>query len=129
MKTTIMIVHWIPRILGIMAIIFISLFALDSFKPGVPPWQQIAGFLMHMIPSFLLILFLVVAWKWELPGGIMFVILGLGFMPFIYMMNYHMNHSVWMSAGVVLMINLPFVLTGSLFITSHILKNRHRPRE
>jgi len=125
MKTTIRIIHWLPRILCILAILFVSMFALDAFQPGVPLWQQIGGFFMHLIPSFALILFLIVAWKWELIGGGIFVILGLGLLPFIYMTNYHMNHSVWMSIGIVLVINLPFIVVGILFVLSHFLKRKN----
>jgi hypothetical protein len=125
MKPGIMIIHWLPRVLCILAIFFVSMFALDSFEPGVPLMKQIGDFFMHLIPTFILILFLVVAWKWELPGGIIFVILGLGFLPFIYMMNYHMNHSVWISLSVVLVINFPFVVVGILFILSHYLKTKN----
>jgi len=80
---------------------------------------------MQLIPSFALILFLIVAWKWELIGGGMFVILGLGLLPFIYMTNYHMNHSAWMSAGIVLVINVPFIVVGILFFLSHFLKRKN----
>lgn len=125
MKTSISILHWLPRIICVLAILFVSMFALDSFEPGMPLWQQIGGFFMHLIPSFILILFLIIAWKWELIGGIMFVIIGLGLLPFIYMMNYQMNHSVWMSISVVLLINLPFVVVGILFILSHFIKNKN----
>ena len=125
MKPTILIFHWVPRTLCILAILFVSMFALDAFEPGMPLWQQIGGFFMHLIPSFVLILFLIIAWKWELIGGIMFMIVGLGFLPFIYMMNYHMSHSVWVSLGVVLMINLPFILVGIFFILSHFLKRKN----
>jgi uncharacterized protein (DUF983 family) len=72
-----------------------------------------------------LIIFLVVAWRWELIGGVIFVILGLGLVPFIYMMNYNMNHSVWMSLEVNLIINVPFILVGILFILSHFLKRKN----
>jgi hypothetical protein len=108
-----------------LAILFVSLFALDSFAPGMPVWKQIIGFFMHMIPSFVLIVFLMAAWKWELIGGAIFVMIGLGFMPFIYMMNYHMNHSVWMSLSVILAINFPFVVVGLLFILSHFMKRKN----
>ena len=117
--------HWVPRFLCIAAILFVSMFALDAFEPGMPLWQQVGGFFMHLIPSFVLILFLVIAWKWELIGGIMFVIIGLGLLPFIYMMNYQMNHSVWMSLGVILVINVPFIVVGLLFILSHFLKRKN----
>jgi hypothetical protein len=125
MKTSIKIIHWLPRILCILAILFVSMFALDSFEQGMPLGKQLVGFFMHLVPTFILVVFLVVAWNWELIGGIMFVIIGLGLLPFIYMMNYHMNHSVMMSLGVVLMINFPFILVGILFVLSHFLKAKN----
>jgi Tfp pilus assembly protein PilN len=117
--------HWLARILCILAILFISLFALDSFEPGMPLWKQLVGFLIHLIPSFVLVIFLIVAWKWEQIGGMMFIILGLGLLPFIYNMNYTMNQSVWTSLGVVLVVNFPFVVIGLLFILSHFLKKKN----
>ena len=122
MKTSIRIFQWIPRVLGILAILFVSMFALDSFEPGMPLLQQAEGFLIHMIPTLILGIFLFVAWKRELIGGIMFVIIGLGLLPVIYMMNYQMNHSVWMSLSIVLLINFPFIVVGILFILLHFLK-------
>ena len=122
---TITIIHWLPRVICILAILFVSMFALDSFEPGMPLLQQLGRFFMHLIPTFVLIIFLVAAWKWELPGGIIFMLIGLGFTPIVYMMNYHMNNSVWMSVSVVLMINFPFVLVGILFVLSHFLKQKN----
>ncbi len=124
MKTSIKILYWTPRILCILAILFISLFALDSFGPGRTIWQQISAFLMHMVPSFVLLALLIVAWKWELVGGILFTLIGLGFSPFIFTHNYHMNNSVGMSLFTVLMINFPFMLVGVLFIISYFKKKR-----
>lgn len=116
--------HWTPRILGILAILFISMFTLDAFDPNKTFWQQFADFMMHMIPSFALIAFLVIAWKWELAGGIIFILIGLGFSPIIYMHNYQMNDSVWMSLKVLLFITFPFFLVGILFVLSHYKKKR-----
>ena len=124
MKTSTKIIHWIPRILFILAILFISMFALDAFNPNYTIWQQIGGFLIHLIPSYILIALLLVAWKWELVGGIIFMLIGLGFTPFIYLHNYHMNHSVWMTIFIVLVINFPFVLVGILFVISHYRKKK-----
>lgn len=53
MKTNTKILYWSPRILCILAILFVSMFSLDAFEPGVPFWNQILAFLMHMIPSFI----------------------------------------------------------------------------
>jgi len=125
MKRTIRIFHWLPRILCILAILFISLFAADAFEPGLTICQQLGAFFMHLIPSFILLALLIVAWKWELIGGIIFAIIGLLFTPIIFTMNYKMNESVWMSVGIIMSITIPFVLVGILFITSHLLKKRN----
>jgi hypothetical protein len=69
MENSIKIYYWLPRVLCILAILFISLFALDSFSPELTFWQQIAAFLMHLIPSFILTALLLIAWKWEYIGG------------------------------------------------------------
>jgi hypothetical protein len=129
MKTSIRIFHWLPRILCILAILFISLFAADAFKPGLTIWQQLGGFLMQLIPSFILLALLIVAWKWECIGGIIFIVIGLGLSPFIFMHNYNMNHSVGMSLGIILMITFPFVVVGILFIISHYKKKKNLPAE
>ena len=125
MKKSIQVLHWAPRIICILAIMFISLFALDSFDPDLTIWQQIGAFLIHLIPSFVLLALLIVAWKWEFIGGIIYTLIGLGFSPLIFMHNYKMNQSVRMSIGIVMMITLPFVIVGILFILSHFKKKSH----
>ncbi len=124
MKTSVKILHWIPRILCILAILFISMFALDAFDPKLTIWQQIGGFLIHLIPSYILIALLIIAWKWELIGGIIFLLIGLGFGPFIFSHNYHMNNSIGMSLFIVLMINIPFAIVGILFILGYYRKKK-----
>lgn len=119
MKISIKIYHWLPRVICIMAILFISLFALDAFSPGLTIWQQLKGFMIHLIPSFLLTGFLIIAWKREFIGGIIFMIIGIVFSPIIFIHNYNMNHSIWMSFVVVLVVTFPFILVGILFILSH----------
>jgi hypothetical protein len=119
---------WTPRILGILAILFISIFALDAFQPGMTIWEQLRDFLMHLIPSFILLAILLIAWKWQLIGGIIFVAIGLVLTPFIYIHNYNMNGSVWMSLWIILIITFPFILIGILFIVGHkINKNQAKP--
>ena len=61
---------WIPRILAILFIIFISLFALDT------PFGL--GFLIHIIPTFIFISCLVIAWFRPKIGGILFAVAGAG---------------------------------------------------
>ena len=125
MKSSIKVFHWLPRIICILAILFISLFAADAFAPELTVGQQLADFLKHLIPSFVLIALLIVAWKWEYIGGIIFIVLGLGLSPFVFMLNYNRNHSVGMSLGVILAITFPFVVVGVLFIISHFMKKKN----
>ena len=84
--------HRLPRIICILAILFVSMFAADAFEPGLTIWQQLGGFFMHLIPTYVLIAALVVAWKWELVGGIVFLVIGLGLSPFVLNLNYNRNH-------------------------------------
>src|ERR1035437_1195483 len=125
MKTSIQILHWSPRILCIMAILFVSLFALDSFDPRLTLLQQIGGFLIHLIPSFVLLACLIVAWKWELIGGIILASIGIGFSPFVYQLNYHRIHNVGACLVILLVITFPFIVVGVLFIMSHIMKKKN----
>ncbi len=127
MKTSIRLFHWLPRIICILAILFISLFAADSFAPGLTIWQQLGGFLMHLIPSFILLALLIVAWKWERIGGIIFMAIGLGLSPFIFMLNYNRNHSIGMSLVIILTITIPFFVVGILFLISHNIKKKNLP--
>jgi hypothetical protein len=126
-KKNIKIFHWLPRILCILAILFVSIFAADAFEPGLTIWQQLKAFLIHLIPSYILLVFLIIAWKWEYIGGIIFILIGLGFSPFIFMKNYQMNHSIWMSLSIILSIAFPFVIVGILFYVSHLLKRKNPP--
>jgi hypothetical protein len=117
--------HWLPRIICILAILFVSMFALDAFAPGLTIWQQLGAFFMHLLPSFVLASCLIFAWKWEYVGGIIFMLLGIGLSPFIYLLNHNRNGmTVGNSLIVVLIINIPFILVGILFIVSHFLKKK-----
>ncbi len=129
MKKSIKVFHWLPRIICILAILFVSLFATDAFSPELTIWQQLGAFIIHLIPSFILLAFLIVAWKWEYIGGIIFTIIGLGLSPFVFVHNYEMNHSVWMSLGIILAITIPFVIVGVLFIWNHKMKKRSIPKD
>jgi hypothetical protein len=127
MRTPMKLFHWLPRIICILAILFISLFAADAFAPGRTIWQQLGAFLIHLIPSAALLAILIIAWKWELIGGVVFMAIGLALSPFVFMMNYKRTHSVGVSLGIILMITVPFVVTGLLFIISHYMKMRKQP--
>ncbi len=69
--------YWIPRVVAILFAIFISLFALDVFGEGYTFWETIIALLIHLVPTYLVIITLLIAWKWEAVGGLIFIVLGL----------------------------------------------------
>jgi hypothetical protein len=125
MKTSTKVLYWTARILCIFAILFVSLFALDSFSSERTFWQNTAAFLMHLIPSFVLLASLIIAWKWEKVGGIILTIIGIAFSIFIFVFNYKRNHFPVKTCLLgALALAIPFVLAGILFILSHYRKKK-----
>lgn len=120
------ILRWTPRVLCIVAILFISMFAFDSFSHERTFFQNLGSLLMHLLPTFILIAFLVVAWNWELTGGILIALTGLAATPFIYNLNFQRTQSVSTSLGVILMITLPLIIIGALFIISYFINRKTR---
>jgi hypothetical protein len=65
--------YWLPRILSVLFILFISLFALDAFDD--PQWY--IAFPIHLIPTFILLFLTLIAWKRPKFGGLVFCLFGL----------------------------------------------------
>jgi hypothetical protein len=70
---------WAPRALCILFIAFVSLFALDVFGDGYGFWRTLAALVMHLIPSFVMVAALAVAWRWERVGTVVFAVFGVFF--------------------------------------------------
>ena len=61
---------WTPRALAIVFIAFLSLFALDVFGEGYGFWQTLLALVIHLIPTWILIALLILAWRWEWIGAV-----------------------------------------------------------
>jgi len=107
----------IPRILAILYMAFLSLFALDVFGAGYGFWGTVLALFIHLIPSFILIACLVIAWKREMVGGGLFLIMGVIFTIFFH---------TYRRLDIFLIISLPLLLIGALFIISGVSKGRKR---
>ncbi len=102
------------------------MFALDAFDGTHTLREQIGYFIMHLIPSFILLTVFFVATKWELLGGILFTLIGVALSPPVFVLNYRTNESIGMSLGIVMAITGPFVVIGILFVISSRLKKNYQ---
>jgi uncharacterized membrane protein HdeD (DUF308 family) len=101
--------YWTPRALCITYAVFISIFALDVFKEGQGFWITFLGLLMHLIPTFLILIVLAVSWRREWIGGILFIVLGVLYV--VTSWNKPFGH-----LSTFLLIAGPLVLAGALFL-------------
>lgn len=69
MKTTEKLLYWTPRILSILFIGFLTLFSLDVFESKNSVGEILAGLFMHNIPSIIMTIMLVIAWRKEIVGA------------------------------------------------------------
>ena len=74
---------WAPRALSIAFIAFLSLFAMDVFGEHLGVWQTLRALAMHLIPSFVLIAVLVLAWRWEWIGATLYAAAGILYITWV----------------------------------------------
>lgn len=103
--------YWAPRALCIAFAVFISLFALDVFNEGKGLWGTVLALLMHLVPTFLIIILLLVSWRREWIAGILFLLMAVLYIVWAW----HKPFAVWWS--LLLMIG-PLVLTAALFLVN-----------
>jgi len=105
------ILYWSPRILVVTYALFISIFAIDVFDEPGPVWQIALSLFMHLIPTFLILILLVISWRREWIGAAIFLALPVAY----YLM---MSNRPFFSLSVLLVIGGPLVLTGVLFFVN-----------
>jgi hypothetical protein len=70
-------IYWAPRILSIILIVFLALMSLDVFSMGLGFPAVLFALLMHLIPALVLALVLIVSWRYEIVGGVAFILAGI----------------------------------------------------
>ena len=106
--------YWLPRILSIAFVLFLSLFALDVFNE-YSGWSIALPLLIHLIPSFVLAGALAIAWKHEWVGAFIF----LGFAVFYIWMVGFDRHWSWYAG-----IAFPSATVGVLYLVSWSQRKR-----
>jgi hypothetical protein len=106
---------WTPRDLCILYAVFLSLFALDVFDAGYGFWQAIAALLIHLIPVYIVIATLVLAWRWEWLGAIGFSALAIFYVAWTWG---RFPLSAYLS------ISGPLFLTAILFLLNRVCREQ-----
>ena len=105
-------IFWTPRIISILFVIFLALFSLDIFDGNYGFWGTIVGLFMHNIPAIILFVVIIISWKYEIVGGIAFILAGI-FYIFMLLMNRQLE---WYMLLWSLTIAGPSILVGILFL-------------
>src|SRR5579864_60800 len=116
-RSAVRLLYWAPRVLGIGFAVFISLFALDVFVEGYTFRQTVVALTMHLIPTAIVVVGLLLAWRWEWVGAVVFAGAGI-----LYMIS-AWNHPDW-----ILLISGPLFVVGALFLVNWLKRAELRAR-
>ena len=64
---------WVPRVGGILFILFISLFAFDVFEMGLDLWGTLFALFMHLLPSIVMTIGIIIGWRRGWVGAATFI--------------------------------------------------------
>jgi hypothetical protein len=110
---------WLPRVLGALYAVFISVFAFDVWEMGGGAWEKLAAFLIHLLPTYLVVAALFAGWVRPLWGGIGFLTLAVAF-------GLIFSRNEW---AVLLILTGPLILVGLLFLADWwVSKARLHPK-
>jgi hypothetical protein len=106
--------YWSPRVLSILFIIFLSVFALDVFSE-YQGLKIIPALLIHLAIPLILLIVLVVAWKRDLVGMIIFLVSAL---YYITMVGFDENWTIYA------LIPGPAIVIGILFLLNWLQQRK-----
>lgn len=112
---------WIPRILTILLILFVMIFSLDVFDGKHTFWEYVAGFLMHNIPAGILLITLIISWRYEIVGAIVYISSGLFYAVMMMMSS---SFTLRNSMVAITLLGLPAIIIGVLFLLGWIQRRK-----
>lgn len=137
------ILKWLQRLVPICVIVFIvvtiSLFFPliyeDIIWDGRASGEEIFGFLFYMVPALIILVFLLIGWKSDLYGGILFIALSIAFFVNFVLYDFYYNNYwtnfypnlilfrrlYYLFQFIILCSALPLFITGLLHLTIVLL--------
>lgn len=115
------IIYWSPRILAIILIAFLTIFSFDVFSEDYTFWETVLAFLMHNIPVFILTIVLLISWRFEWVGSIVF-----GAAAIFYMfLSRNAEDQLWLALTFSLILAGPAIIIAVLFFVGWRQKKRN----
>jgi hypothetical protein len=104
------VILWTPRVIALIIITFITLFAFNGFVPVSSLFRNTLALTIGLLPAIILLLALILAWFFKLAGGITYIILGIA-MSFFF--------RIYSDELTFLTLSSPVLAVGILFVLSH----------
>ncbi len=105
----------IPRLIAIAFILFLTLFSLDVFTEGGSIFKELVGFIIHSLPSLLMIAVLAFNWRNPHRCGLMFLAIGALFT---------LRFGTFRRLDTFVLISVPPLLVGGLFLLADKLQKK-----
>jgi hypothetical protein len=118
------VLFWMPRVLSMAFIVFLSLFSLDVFNGRLDFWQTVLALIIHLIPAFVLIAGLILAWKWEWIGAALYAAAGLLYIAWVVTLSRPISPLVRLSW--ILTIAGPAFVIAGLFLANWLKRSEFR---
>ncbi|MCX6083398.1 MAG: hypothetical protein NT102_00315, partial [Caldiserica bacterium] len=101
----------------IVFILFLTMFSLDVFEMEGTLLEQLGGFVMHSIPSLILVAVLLVTWRTPLLTGILALASAA-----VFALHWRIRGIVALATMI-----LPLVVVGILFVAAHFASRKRTP--
>jgi len=112
-------IYWTPRVLSIIFVLFLILMSLDVFSSELSFWQTLGALFIHNIPALVLLIVLLMSWKYEIVGGITFILAGI-----LYIILLMRNPFEWYMLSWAIQISGIAFFIGILFLIGWFKKKK-----
>jgi hypothetical protein len=93
-------------------IAFFMMFSFDVFRDDKSFWETTVALLMQNIPTFIMIIILIISWKRENVGGTLLMLCMIGFAIYLFVDSGDFMY------GTLIMLGIPFFI-GALFVVNY----------